>query len=154
MHKFLGRAAATFALLLLPLAACAAELDGSKFSAWWGIPFAGVLLSIAVMPLAAPHIWHHHFGKIAAGWALAFLVPFAFVFGPGMAGQAFVHALLAEYIPFIILLVALFTAAGGIYVRGNLHGSPAVNTAIMAVGRASTQSGSKAGPAIAYRPAP
>ena len=134
MHKFLGRAAATFALLLLPLAACAAELDGSKFSAWWGIPFAGVLLSIAVMPLAAPHIWHHHFGKIAAGWALAFLVPFAFVFGPGMAGQAFVHALLAEYIPFIILLVALFTAAGGIYVRGNLHGSPAVNTAIMAVG--------------------
>jgi Na+/H+ antiporter NhaD/arsenite permease-like protein len=93
-----------------------------------------VLLSIAVMPLAAPQVWHHHFGKIAAGWALAFLVPFALVFGAGTAGQALVHALLAEYIPFIILLVALFTAAGGIYVRGNLHGSPAVNTAIMAVG--------------------
>jgi Na+/H+ antiporter NhaD/arsenite permease-like protein len=134
MHKILGRAATTFALLMLPLAARAAELDGSKFSAWWGIPFAGVLLSIAIMPLAAPQIWHHHFGKIAAGWALAFLLPFALVFGPGVAGQAFVHALLAEYIPFIILLVALFTAAGGIYVRGNLRGSPAVNTAIMAVG--------------------
>jgi len=133
MRMTLGRAAACLALLL-PLAASAADLDGSKFSAWWGIPFAGVLLSIAIMPLAAPQVWHHHFGKIAAGWALAFLVPFALVFGPGVAGQAFVHALLAEYIPFIILLVALFTAAGGIYVRGNLHGSPAVNTAIMAVG--------------------
>jgi Na+/H+ antiporter NhaD/arsenite permease-like protein len=133
MHKTLGRAAA-FLSLLLPLAASAADLDGSKFSAWWGIPFAGVLLSIAVMPLAAPQVWHHHFGKIAAGWALAFLVPFALVFGAGTAGQALVHALLAEYIPFIILLVALFTAAGGIYVRGNLHGSPAVNTAIMGVG--------------------
>ncbi len=133
MRMTLGRAAACLALLL-PLAASAADLDGSKFSAWWGIPFAGVLLSIAVMPLAAPQVWHHHFGKIAAGWALAFLVPFAIVFGPGVAGQAFVHALLAEYIPFIILLVALFTAAGGIYVRGNLRGSPAVNTAIMAVG--------------------
>ena len=133
MRMTLGRAAACLALLL-PLAASAADLDGSKFSAWWGIPFAGVLLSIAIMPLAAPQVWHHHFGKIAAGWALAFLVPFALVFGPGVAGQAFVHALLAEYIPFIILLVALFTAAGGIYVRGNLHGSPAVNTLIMAVG--------------------
>jgi Na+/H+ antiporter NhaD/arsenite permease-like protein len=133
MRMTLGRAAACLALLL-PLAASAADLDGSKFSAWWGIPFAGVLLSIAVMPLAAPQVWHHHFGKIAAGWALAFLVPFALVFGAGTAGQALVHALLAEYIPFIILLVALFTAAGGIYVRGNLHGSPAVNTAIMAVG--------------------
>jgi len=133
MHKTLGRAAA-FLSLLLPLAASAADLDGSKLSVWWGIPFAGVLLSIAFMPLAAPQVWHHHFGKIAAGWALAFLVPFALVFGAGTAGQALVHALLAEYIPFIILLVALFTAAGGIYVRGNLHGSPAVNTAIMAVG--------------------
>ena len=133
MCKTLGRAMAALALLL-PLAASAADLDGSKFSVWWGIPFAGVLLSIAIMPLAAPQVWHHHFGKIAAGWALAFLVPFALVFGPGVAGQAFVHALLAEYIPFIILLVSLFTAAGGSDVRGNLHGSPAVNTAIMAVG--------------------
>ena len=133
MRKTFGRAAACLALLL-PLAASAADLDGSKFSAWWGIPFAGVLLSIAIMPLAAPQVWHHHFGKIAAGWALAFLVPFALIFGPGVAGQAFVHALVAEYIPFIILLVALFTAAGGIYVRGNLRGGPAVNTVIMAVG--------------------
>ncbi|NBQ91422.1 MAG: sodium:proton antiporter [Betaproteobacteria bacterium] len=115
-------------------AAQAADLDGAQLSAWWGIPFAGMLLSIAVMPLVVPHIWHHHFGKIAAAWALAFLLPFAAVFGVGAASGAVAHALLAEYIPFIALLTALFTAAGGIYIKGNLHGSPLTNVKIMGVG--------------------
>ena len=122
------------ALLLAPGLAQAADINGSSLSAWWGLPFAGVLLSIAIMPLAAAPIWHHHFGKIAFGWALAFLIPFAWVFGPAAAGGVVVHTLLAEYIPFIALLVALFTAAGGIFVRGNLHGSPATNVGIMLVG--------------------
>ncbi|WP_425259945.1 sodium:proton antiporter [Rubrivivax sp. RP6-9] len=126
-----GLAAAS---LLLPAWAGAADIDGAALSAWWGIPFAGVLLCIALMPLLATQVWHHHFGKITAGWAVAFLLPFAVVFGPGVAGGALVHALLAEYIPFIVLLVALYTAAGGIFVRGNIHGSPATNVAIMAVG--------------------
>ena len=109
-------------------------IDGTQLSAAWGIPFAGMLLSIAILPLAAPALWHHHFGKIAAGWALAFLLPFTAIFGSGAAAHSLVHTLLAEYIPFIVLLVALFTAAGGIYVRGNLHGSPALNVAMMAIG--------------------
>lgn len=46
-------------------------------SALWGIPFAGILLSIALCPLLAPVFWHHHFGKVAAAWSLAFLLPFA-----------------------------------------------------------------------------
>lgn len=119
---------------LLPNLAAAAELDGSQLSVLWGVPFAGILLSIALMPLLAPVFWHHHFGKVAAGWSLAFLLPFALMFGPGMAATHFVHALLAEYVPFIILLTALFTVAGGIYVRGNLHGSPGLNTGILAIG--------------------
>lgn len=120
--------------LLLPGLAGAAELDGSQLSAWWSLPFAGVLLSIAVMPLLAPMFWHHHFGKVSAAWALVFLVPFALTFGAGATGAAVVHAALAEYIPFIILLTALFTVAGGIFVRGNLHGSPGLNTGILAIG--------------------
>jgi Na+/H+ antiporter NhaD/arsenite permease-like protein len=122
------------ALVLFPLAAHAADIDGSKLSAWWGIPFAGMLLSIAILPLATPQFWHHHFGKIAAAWALALMLPFAAVFGPAAMGGSVVHTLLSEYLPFIILLTALFTISGGIYVRGNLHGSPALNVAIMAIG--------------------
>lgn len=118
----------------LPGLVSAAELDGSQLSAFWGVPFAGILLSIALVPLLAPFFWHHHFGKIAAAWALAFLLPFAFAFGPTLAAHSLVHALLAEYIPFILLLTALFTVSGGIYIKGNLHGSPRLNTAILAIG--------------------
>ena len=114
--------------------ALATELDGSQLSVLWGVPFAGVLLSIALVPLMAPAFWHHHFGKVSAAWALSFLIPFAVVAGPGVTGMSVVHALVAEYIPFIILLTALFTVAGGIFVRGNLHGTPMLNTAILAAG--------------------
>ncbi|MGU7772429.1 sodium:proton antiporter [Burkholderia sp. MR1-5-21] len=118
----------------VPALASAATLDGATLSALWGIPFAGVLLSIALFPLAAPVFWHHHFGKIAAAWGIAFLVPFAAVFGAGTAFGTLVHALLEEYIPFIVLLTALYTVAGGICVNGNLHGTPKLNTAILALG--------------------
>ena len=126
--------AALAILMMIPGLAMAADLDGSTLSVLWGVPFAGILLSIAVMPLVAPFFWHHHFGKVAAAWSLAFLVPFAFTVGPGITGVALVHAMVAEYIPFMILLTALFTVAGGIYIRGNLHGAPVLNTAILAIG--------------------
>ena len=123
-----------FGLMAWPGWAAAADFDGAQLTAIWGVPFAGILLSIALMPLLTPHFWHHHYGKVAAAWSLAFLLPFAAVFGAGVAGVNLVHALLAEYIPFIILLTALFTVSGGIFIRGNLHGSPGLNTAILAIG--------------------
>jgi Na+/H+ antiporter NhaD/arsenite permease-like protein len=132
--RHLLRALALGAALLLSTWAQAADLDGAQFSPLWGLPFAGILLSIAIMPLLAPHFWHHHFGKVAAAWALAFLLPFAAVFGLGAAGASLVHALMAEYVPFIILLTALFTVSGGVYIKGNLHGSPGLNTRFLAIG--------------------
>ncbi|MFM0051292.1 sodium:proton antiporter [Caballeronia grimmiae] len=122
--------------LLAMSGASAATLDGASLSAAWGIPFTGILLSIAVFPLVAHRFWHHHFGKIAAAWALLLLVPFAFAFGAGAALGLLIHAMLEEYAPFIILLASLYTVAGGICVRGNLHGSARVNTALLALGTA------------------
>lgn len=119
---------------LVPAVCHAAELDGSMLAAWWGIPFAGLLLSIALLPLLAPLFWHHHFGKISLAWALAFLLPCAAYFGVGTAAAGALHAFSAEYIPFIILITALFVVAGGICVRGNLHGTPALNTGLLALG--------------------
>ncbi|QHI98006.1 sodium:proton antiporter [Xylophilus rhododendri] len=121
---------------LLPTSSQAAALDGAALSPLWALPFAGLLLSIALLPLIAPAFWHHHFGKIAAAWALLFAVPCALVFGGGAIAQTVVHALLAEYLPFIVLLTALYTVAGGIFVRGNLHGSAALNTGLLAIGAA------------------
>ena len=118
----------------LPIAAQAAELDGAQLSVWWGIPFMGLLVSIAMGPLLIPGFWHHHFGKIALGWSAAFLIPCAIWFGVPLAAAGVVHAFMAEYLPFIILLTALFVVAGGICLRGNLHGTPALNTGLLALG--------------------
>ncbi len=109
-------------------------MDGAILSAWWGLPFAGMLLSIAVGPLLAPQFWHHHFGKVTAFWALAFLLPCALRFGAATAGGSLMHALVEEYIPFIILLTTLYVVAGGIHIRGNLHGSPWLNAGLLAIG--------------------
>jgi Na+/H+ antiporter NhaD/arsenite permease-like protein len=122
-------------LLFFALPARAAEgLDGAALGLVWAIPFVGMLLSIAVLPLAAPHVWHNHRGKVAAAWAMAALIPIGLSAGPEVAAKAVVHTALAEYIPFILLLLALFTVAGGIVIRGNLRGSPATNTVLLAVG--------------------
>jgi Na+/H+ antiporter NhaD/arsenite permease-like protein len=109
-------------------------MNGAALSPLWAVPFAGVLLSIALFPVTAPGFWHHHFGKTTAFWVAAFLVPFAIHFGPGVAMHEVVHTLLAEYIPFIILLFALFTVAGGLHIRGNLHGSAWLNTRLLGLG--------------------
>ncbi len=108
--------------------------DPSTLSLWWGLPFAAMLLSIALLPLFAGQLWHHHQGKIAALWAALFLVPYAVRFGPHATWDAALHTLLHEYLPFVILLTALYTVSGGIAVRGNLHGSPAQNTLLLAIG--------------------
>jgi Na+/H+ antiporter NhaD/arsenite permease-like protein len=107
---------------------------GADLSLWWGLPFAGLLLSIAVIPLIASHFWHAHYGKFAAAWALAFLIPFAYAFGASHALHEVVHVLLLEYLPFVIILFALFTIAGGICVRGQFRATPALNTGIIALG--------------------
>ncbi|WP_353190992.1 sodium:proton antiporter [Pandoraea pnomenusa] len=134
MHKGIFGAALVAGLALMSPAAFAAGPDGAQLVAWWGVPFAGMLLSIALGPLLAPAFWHHHFGKITAFWGAAFLLPFALVFGIGAAWYGAVHALVAEYIPFVVLLTALFTTAGGICVRGNLRGGPWLNTGLLALG--------------------
>lgn len=131
----MSRVLCVFALLC-PTLAQAAGLNGAELSLLWSLPFAGLLLSIALFPIVAPAFWHHHFGKIALGWALAFLLPCALWLSPADAGNVVVHAMVDEYLPFIVLLFALYTISGGILITGNLHGSPALNTGILALGAA------------------
>ncbi|WP_158745538.1 sodium:proton antiporter [Acidisphaera sp. L21] len=116
------------------LAAMTPHLDGATMGLWWGLPFAALLVSIAVLPQIAAHVWHMHFGKIAAAWSLCFLLPFAAVYGVPTAGGAILHTALLEYVPFVVLLFALFVIAGGIRIRGNMVGTPGVNCGLLALG--------------------
>lgn len=126
--------ATLIAVLTVGPAFAAEGLPGATMSLWWALPFAGLLLSIATGPLLFHHTWEHHYGKIAAVWAVLVVAPLAFAFGPHLATEAVLHALLTEYMPFIILLFALFTIAGGILVAGNIHGTPLTNAGLLLIG--------------------
>jgi Na+/H+ antiporter NhaD/arsenite permease-like protein len=106
---------------------------GSELPLWSIIPFAGILLSIAVFPLVAPHFWHHHFPKISAAWAIVFALPFLFIY-KGQAIHEILHIYLLDYFPFIILLWGLYTIAGGIHIKGTMKGTPIVNVLIIFIG--------------------
>lgn len=114
--------------------AFAAGGGGDSLALPWVIPFAGILLSIALCPLVAPHFWHHHYGKLAAGWATLFLVPYALTHGLLETYDHVAHVYVLEFIPFLILLWALYTVAGGIRLKGRLRGSPLVNSGLLLVG--------------------
>ena len=100
----------------------------------FGLPFAGLLLSIALLPLLAPHWWERRFPLVTAGWALLFALPYAFARGGEEAGAALLDTVAHEYLPFILLLLALFVVAGGIRVAGNLIGTPNTNLALLGLG--------------------
>lgn len=109
-------------------------------SLWSVIPFVGVLLSIAVLPLisATEHWWESNKHRLAV--ALCFgamtLTYYLFAYGTGKVVSVLEHAVLAEYVPFIVLLFSLYVIAGGISLRGDLAARPATNTAFLAVGAA------------------
>jgi Na+/H+ antiporter NhaD/arsenite permease-like protein len=128
---------ASFAVLFTTGSANAAAysgIDGTKLSLFWMLPFAGILGSLALFPMVAPHFWHRNYGYAALFWGLAFLLPFGAVFGAGAALRELVHVLIVEYIPLIALIGALFAIAGGIYIGGALRASPGLNFAIMLIG--------------------
>lgn len=134
MTPFLRHGLLPVALLLFAAPARAAGVDGATLGLLWALPFAGMLLSIALLPLLTPAFWHHHYGKIAGFWALAFLIPYGLRTDAAAAAHVMVDVALLEYLPFTILLLALFTIAGGVRITGNLHGSPALNTGLLALG--------------------
>jgi Na+/H+ antiporter NhaD/arsenite permease-like protein len=106
---------------------------GESLSIWWVLPFVGILLSIALFPLFAGSFWHRHFPKVSLFWALALVVPFVLFFEE-TALYEIAHILLVDYIPFIILLWALYTVSSGILLTGTLDGSPRQNTLVIASG--------------------
>jgi Na+/H+ antiporter NhaD/arsenite permease-like protein len=106
---------------------------GERLPLWSCLPFAFILLSIALCPLVLPNFWHHHFGKISGFWAATLGIPFLIAF-KGAALYEILHIILADYVPFIILLWSLYTVSGGILLRGTLRGTPKVNVTILLIG--------------------
>ncbi|HTI79713.1 MAG TPA: sodium:proton antiporter [Acetobacteraceae bacterium] len=102
----------------------------------WAIPFAGLLASMAAFPIVAPRFWHRRLGVVALFWSLSLIVAVALVSGIQPALAAIWHAMVIEYLPFVTLLLALYTAGGGVLLRGGLAGTPRGNTAMLGAGMA------------------
>ena len=98
------------------------------------IPFAGLLLCIAVMPLVKPEWWEKHQAHAVILWSLLFAIPFALFYGAPKAVETVLECLIGDYLTFIVLLFGLFCVAGNIKLEGSLVGNPKVNVIMLAVG--------------------
>ncbi len=114
----------------------APHIDARNLQLIWIVPFLGILLSIALFPLIIPHFWHHHYGKVSLFWWIIFFSAFSFKFGISTGTYYFLEVYILEFIPFIVLLLALFTVAGGIQLKGDLAGTPKINTLMIFTGGA------------------
>ncbi len=114
----------------------ATESEGSAVSVpiWLCIPFAGLLLCVAVMPLLKAEWWEKNQPLVVVLWIVLMVVPFAFVYGAGDAFETVLDCILNDYLTFIILLFGLYCVAGNITVDGDFAGSPIVNVCILALG--------------------
>ena len=101
------------------------------FPQWTVAPFAVMLLSIAVLPLAVPGFWHSNRNKLFLSIVIS--IPVLFVLFRSSNASLLGHSMM-EYFSFIVLLAALFVISGGIHIRGSWAGTPLVNTAFLAVG--------------------
>ena len=110
------------------------ELVSATLPVWSIIPFAGMLLSIAIVPLVRPEWWEKHMLGAAFAWSLLFLIPFAAAYGVGESWFRLLESVLLDYIPFIVLLFGLFVVAGGIAVCGTLAGTTKINCLLLFIG--------------------
>ncbi|GIL38356.1 sodium:proton antiporter [Roseiterribacter gracilis] len=100
----------------------------------WAVPFIGLLLSIAILPMAVPRFWHRHYGTVSLAWMAVLLLPMAFAFGAIQAGHLILDSLIRDYLPFIVAVGSLYAIGGGIRLTRTPSGLPASNTALLALG--------------------
>ena len=117
---------------ICPMVALAAELTNVPL--WFCIPFACLLLCIAIIPLVKGEWWEKYRPFAVIFWSLLFIIPFAVKYGAGTAAETVLECLVNDYLTFIVLLFGLFCVAGNITVEGSLVGSPRVNVILLGIG--------------------
>jgi Na+/H+ antiporter NhaD/arsenite permease-like protein len=116
---------------------------------FWVLPFAGILLTIAILPLVSrwSSWWEHNRNKLLISLALAAVACVYYSLrGYGFAGSApgfqailtvLRHAIIGDYIPFIVLLLSLYVISGGIRLSGDIPAHPLTNCLFLTVGAVS-----------------
>ena len=107
---------------------------GSQLPVWSIIPFVGMLLSIAILPLVKGEWWEKHQLHGALFWSFLFLIPFTIAFGMHETIYELLESVVLDYIPFIVLLLGLFTVAGNIHIGGSIVGTTKNNVIFLLIG--------------------
>lgn len=110
------------------------HIDFSAIPLWTCIPFAGLLLCIAVLPLVRTEWWEDHQPLVVGIWSILFIIPFALLYGAGATAETVLECIFNDYVTFIVLLFGLYCVAGNITMATKLAGSPKVNVALILVG--------------------
>ena len=106
---------------------------GHEIPAQMLIPFVVMLLCIAILPLTKlEEWWEHNLHKLYVSLILGVPVGIWLCFN-GMSHEL-IHQMVYDYVPFILLLMALFVTTGGICIKGDLRATPLTNTIILAIG--------------------
>lgn len=100
----------------------------------FAIPFIGILLSIALGPTLMPKFWHAHYFKVALGWAVLCLFSLFGRFNSFIVIEALHHTILHDYLPFVILIGALFVITSGIHLTIAGQGTPRTNVSVLTIG--------------------
>lgn len=132
--KMMMRIFLSLILCASPALAGDGTMDGSSLSLLWGLPFASILLSLALGPIFFERFWHHHYGKLILGLTSAFLIPAYFTFGFETTLHQVAHHLLLEYVPFVVLIGSLFVVTGGIRLKADWLGTPESNLLVLLFG--------------------
>ena len=72
------------------------------------IPFAGLLLCIAVMPLVKPEWWEKHQALAVIVWSLLFIIPSIVLNGAGETTETVLECIVNDYLTFIVLLFVFY----------------------------------------------
>lgn len=138
MKKLSALAAALLGVLAFSVTAMAESPAGETGTAvpslLYCIPFAGILLCIALFPLVMPNWWEEHQAPVVLAWSLAFIVPFVMGFGAHHTAEVVLECIINDYLTFIVLLFGLFCVAGNITLEGDLAGSPRINVGLLLFG--------------------
>ena len=116
------------------LAFADAEPLGRLLPAAAVVPFALLLLAIALMPLCAARWWEHNKNRALVSFTLGAGFVAWLLAAHGHAAHHALHEATLDYVSFIALLGSLYVISGGIYLKGSLAGSPLSNTALLAIG--------------------
>jgi Na+/H+ antiporter NhaD/arsenite permease-like protein len=107
---------------------------GQQLSPWALAPFACMLIAIAVLPLVAEKWFGSNRNKAIVA-AILGVPTLIYLFASfGSLGLHVAASTAEEYVSFIVLLLALFTISGGIYLTGNLVATPRTNLTFLALG--------------------